>query len=77
MAVEEWLLVERQAHLEASVELDGDDALYHKVIARWLKYFITVTKEAVIEASKAKPVVDVDEGESPYMETSSNIDLEA
>ena len=67
--------MERQAHLEASVELDGDDALYHKVIARWLKYFLTVTKDAVIEASKARPVVEGD-GENDYMETSSNIDLE-
>ena len=68
--------MERQAHLEASVELDGDDALYHKVIARWLKYFLTVTKDAVIEASKAKPVTDEDDGENPYMETSSAVDLE-
>lgn len=69
--------MERQAHLEASVELDGDDALYHKVIARWLKYFLTVTKEAVVEASKAKAVPTVDEdGGNPYMETSSGIDLE-
>jgi len=62
--------------LEASVELDGEDALYHKVIARWLKYFLTVTKEAVMEASKAKPVTDEDDGSNPYMETSSAVDLE-
>jgi len=68
--------VERQAHLEASVELDGENALYHKVIAKWLKYFLTTTKESVIEASKARPVVDKD-SENDYMETSSNIDLEA
>ena len=68
--------MERQAHLEASVELDGDEALYHKVIARWLKYFLTVTKEAVVEASKAKAVPTDDDGGNPYMETSSAIDME-
>jgi hypothetical protein len=69
--------VERQAHLEASVELDGDDALYHKVIARWLKYFLSVTKESIIEASKVKQNGSGDdEGENPYMEVSSGVDLE-
>ena len=68
--------MERQAHLEASVELDGDDALYHKVIARWLKYFLTTTKEHVVEASKAKSPTHDESDDSPYVERSSNLDFE-
>ena len=76
-ALEEWLQAERQQHLEASVEIDDDEvASRHRVIARWLKHFLTVTKESVIDSAKAKVVGDGEVSDNPYVETSSNIDIE-
>ena len=75
--LEEWLQVERQEHLEASVDLeDRDKAEYHRTIARWLKHFLGVTKDYVIEASKVKVGSPNETGENPYVETSSAIDEE-
>jgi hypothetical protein len=60
--------------LEASVDVDDETvAKQHRVVARWLKNFLGVAKEYMIDSSKTKPLVE-EEGENPYMETSSNID---
>lgn len=46
--------MERQAHLEASV--DSDDPAqreFHRTIAKWLKNFLTIAKDEVIERDRA------------------------
>jgi hypothetical protein len=60
--------------LEHSVEVDDEKvASQHRTVARWLKHFLTQTKETLVESSKAKPPTE-DTGENPYVETSSNVD---
>jgi len=48
--MELFLQMERQAHLEESV--DSDDPAqreFHRTIAKWLKNFLTIAKNEVIE----------------------------
>ena len=76
-ALEEWLQAERQWHLEGSVDTDDEEvARQHRVVARWLKHFLSVVKESLIDATKAKPPSEDESDSSPYVEESSNIDFE-
>ena len=77
-ALEEWLQAERQEHLERSVDVDDEEvARQHRVVARWLKHFLSTVKESLVDAAKAKPPSTDESDDSPYVERSSNIDSEA
>ena len=70
--LEVWFQAERQAHLEASVEADDPgEREGHRIIARWLKHFLSIAKEALIdlEHSERNPVP---EGDPEYMEYDSD-----
>ena len=66
-----WLQAERQAHLESAVDSDDPgEREGHRVVARWLKHFLTVTKEELIglEQNDRNPVP---EGDPEYMDFDS------
>lgn len=53
-AVEEWLQAERQEHLRAVEDSSDTDVMnYHLTIARWLREFLGVTKDRIIEVANA------------------------
>jgi hypothetical protein len=56
---------------------DVEVARQHRVVARWLKHFLTTTKEYVIDSSKAKVAPNSgNNSDNDYVETSSNVDNE-
>ena len=53
-AVEEWLQAERQEHLrELEDSSDTEKMNYHLTIARWLREFLEITKDRIIETANA------------------------
>ena len=53
-AVEEWLQAERQEHLMALEDSSDTEKMnYHLTIARWIREFLGVTKDRIIEVANA------------------------
>lgn len=67
--LEQWFLAERQAHLEASVDSDDPDAQTgHRVVARWLKHFLTIGKEELVSLERARREPSTQDGDDHYMD---------
>ena len=67
-----WFQAERQAHLESAV--DSDDPIAregHGVVARWLKHFLSVTKEELVDLERAERE-PVPEGDPDSMDFDSD-----
>ena len=74
--LEAWFLAERQAHLELAVDsADPTDREGHGVVARWLKHFLSITKEELVafEQNERNPVP---EGDPEFMDFDSASDPE-
>ncbi len=63
--LEQWFLAERQEHLELSVDSDDPgEREAHRVVAKWLKHFLTIAKDELRAADEAlrhpepEPVTD-------------------
>ena len=70
-AMELWLQTERQAHLESFIEEeDPQKREGHRIIAKWITYFLTIAKDYLTDAEYAirhpEPPV-----ETEYMEYDS------
>ena len=70
--LEEWFLAERQEHLERSVDsVDPAEREGHRTVARWLRHFLTVSKEYLMSSEAVGREV-VPPGETEYMDHDSD-----
>ena len=70
--LEVWFQAERQAHLESAVDsADAETRDGHRVVARWLKYFLSIVKEELVDLEKADRE-PVPEGDPGYMDFDSD-----
>jgi len=52
--MEQYLLMARQAHLEGLADSDDpEEREAHRIIAKWLKHFLTIAKDEVVERDRA------------------------
>ena len=53
--LEQWFLAERQEHLELSVDSDDPgERESHRIIAKWLKHFMSIAKDELRAADVAQ-----------------------
>ena len=70
--LEVWFQAERQAHLESAVDSDdSEERDGHRIVARWLKHFLSITKEELVGLEKADRE-PVPEGDPEYMDFDSD-----